>query len=235
MKTIGILGGLGPQATMDFEARLHEAAQRLIPPHGNSHYPPLIVYYHRRPPFIMQDLRTPALPFRADPDLLQAAQWLGPKVDFLVISANGPHLVQTEIERAAGCQVLSLIEVTLAEVRRRGWQKVGVLGFGEPKVVVYTEPLSRLNLAYETIDMSLQAPMNEAVVSLWEGRQNADSTRAVRDAVADLRRRGVDGIILGCTELPLLLQEDAVEPDLINPAELLAEAAVRYAVEGQIR
>jgi aspartate racemase len=63
MQTIGVLGGLGPQATMDFEARVHQVAQRLIPPRGNSGYPPMVVYYHRRPPFVMSAGGTrPALP-----------------------------------------------------------------------------------------------------------------------------------------------------------------------------
>jgi aspartate/glutamate racemase len=50
LKTIGVLGGLGPQVTMDFEARVHRVAQRLIPPHGNGGYPPMVVYYDRHPP-----------------------------------------------------------------------------------------------------------------------------------------------------------------------------------------
>ncbi|MEO6457976.1 MAG: hypothetical protein ABIO92_06845 [Chloroflexia bacterium] len=48
--------------------------------------------------------------------------------------------------------------------------------------------------------------------------------------MAALRGQGADGIILGCTEIPLLLRERGVAPDLINPAELLAEAAVRHAI-----
>jgi aspartate/glutamate racemase len=46
MKTIGVLGGLGPQATMDFEVRLHRESQRLIPPQMNGGYPPMVVHYH---------------------------------------------------------------------------------------------------------------------------------------------------------------------------------------------
>ena len=53
MKTIGVLGGLGPQATMDFEARVHRVAQRLIPQDGNQGYPPLVVCYFRQPPVIL--------------------------------------------------------------------------------------------------------------------------------------------------------------------------------------
>jgi len=230
LKTIGILGGLGPQATMDFEARSHQAAQRLIPQHGNSGYPPMVVYYHRRAPFVMSDDRTPVFPLQPDPDLSQAAQWLGAKADFLVITANGPHMAQAQIEQAAGCKVLSMIEVTLEEVQRRGWRKVGVLGFGEPQVAVYTQPLSQLNLAYEIIEVELQTKLNESILGLMEGRDNAESTGIAREALATLRARAVDGIILGCTELPLLLHEEADEPDLVNPAQLLAEAAVRYAL-----
>ena len=53
MKTIGVLGGLGPQATMDFEARVHAAAQRLIPQIANTGYPPMIVTYLRCAPMIL--------------------------------------------------------------------------------------------------------------------------------------------------------------------------------------
>jgi aspartate racemase len=215
---------------MDFEARLHRAAQRLIPQNGNSGYPLLVVYYHRRPPFVMSDEYTPVFPLQLDPDLLQATQWLATKADFLVIAANGPHILQAQLEQAASCKVLSMIELTLEEVRRRNWSKIGVLGFPDPRVAFYTQPLSRLNLAYEVIEGELQTKLNASVLGLMEGRDTPESTGIAQEAVATLRARNVDGIILGCTELPLLLHEDADEADLINPAQLLAEAAVRYAL-----
>jgi aspartate racemase len=231
MKTIGVLGGFGPQATMDFEARLHVVAQRLIPQQGNSGHPPLIVYYHRRPPFVLQDEHTPVLPLQPDLDLLQAAQWLGTRADFLVITANSLHILQDQIEQASERKLLSMIEVTLNEVKRRGWQTIGVLGFGDFRVPVYTQPMNQLSLAFELITPELQAPLSSAIVKVWEGRDNAEDKQAVREAVTYLRAKPVGGIILGCTELPLLLGADADEPDLINPAQLLAEAAIRYALD----
>jgi aspartate/glutamate racemase len=96
-------------------------------------------------------------------------------------------------------------------------------------VPVYTQPLI-VSLAFELITPELQGPLNSAVAMLWEGRATAEDTQAVREAVAYLRARQADGIILGCTELPLLLQAYADELDLINPAQLLAEAAVRFAL-----
>ena len=51
------------------------------------------------------------------------------------------------------------------------------------------------------------------------------------EAVAELRSRDVEDVILGCTEIPLLLDEELDDPRLINLAQLLAEDSVRYAIE----
>ncbi len=228
MKTIGVLGGISPQATMDFERRIHEVAQRLIPQHGNSGYPGLVTYYHRRPPVLTEDGINAVLPLQPDPDLLEAARWLGNKADFLVITANGAHVLQAPIEQASGLKVLSMVEQTRSEVKRRGWQRVGVLGFPDANVPVYTDPSRYTGPRYETIDAELQARLARDIIALMEGRKTGG---AAANAVAALRQKGVDGIVLGCTEIPLLLGEGAAGADLINPLALLAEAAVRAALE----
>jgi aspartate racemase len=228
LKTIGVLGGLGPQATMDFEARVHQVAQRLLPQHQNSGYPPMVVYYYRHPPILLQDDYSPRLPIQPDPRLLEAARRMGALVDFMVITSNGPHMLQEQIERAAGCKILSMIEVTLKDLLQRQWRRVGVLGFGDP--MVYTKPLGELNIACETIDGELRAKLDRAIMKVMEGRDDAESAAMAREAVTFLRARKVEGIILGCTEIPLLLREDANAPDLVNPAQLLAEAAVKHAM-----
>jgi aspartate racemase len=228
MKTIGVLGGLGPQATMDFEARVHRVAQRLIPANQNRGYPTMVVYYCRHPPVLLTDEGKPQMPIRADPRLLEAARRLGSLSDFLVIPSNGTHLVHAEVEQAAGRKVLSIIEGTLEEVRRRGWKRLGILGLGQP--VVYTRPLEQLGIECETADAETRAALDQAIFRVMEGRDDAESAAAARGAVASLRAGGIDGVILGCTEIPLLLRESAEAEDLIDPAQLLAEAAVRAAM-----
>jgi aspartate racemase len=227
LKIIGVLGGLGPQATMDFEAQVHRAAQRLIPQQQNSGYPMMVVYYHRRPPIVLNPDGSPKMPIQPDPDLLSAAGRLGAWADFLVIPSNTPHLVQPEIEKAAGRSVLSMITVTVDEIRRRNWRRVGLLGYGEP--LVYMRPLGTLKIEYETIDANLRGRVDAEVVRVMEGRNDDRSTAVTREAIATLRAKKVDGIVLGCTELPLMLPQ-GLESDLLDPARLLAEAAVRFAM-----
>jgi aspartate racemase len=229
MKRFGVLGGISAQATMDFEARAHRVAQQLVPQSWNAGYPPMVVWYHRRLPMRLGADGRPIVPMQVDPELLEAAAWLGKGVDFLVIPCNAAHVGLQELTAAAGCPVLSMIAVTLDEVARRGWQRVGVLGFNSAPTV-YLDPLRQRGLRCETIDGTLQAPLDAAIRAVMEGGDGPADVQAAHRAVEALRAAGLDGIVLGCTEIPLLLGPDAEAKDLVNPVAALAEAAVRRAI-----
>jgi aspartate racemase len=229
MKRMGVLGGVSAQATMDFEARVHRISQRLIPQKLNEGYPPMVVWYHRRPPIRMGADGRPTVPREIDPGMVEAARWLGKAVDFLVIPCNAAHVGIDAVREAAGCPVLSMIDVTIDEVVRRGCRRVGVTGFaGAPGV--YVEPLRARGIAVATIDERLQAGVDAGIHAVAEGREGETDTAAARAAVAALRGATVDGIVLGCTEIPLMLRAEDTAPDVISPLELLAEAAVRFAI-----
>lgn len=232
MKTIGVLGGAGPQATMDFEARVHAVAQRLLPQRANSGYPPMIVSYYRALPMLVDEQNRPLEPRQLDPRLLEAVKNLGASADFLVIPSNAPHQFQQEVEEASGLKVLSMIDLVINEVRQRGWKYVGVLGFGEP--TVYLAPLRQLDIGCETISTALSRQLDQAILAVMEGHAGPKEQSLARIALERMRLQQVDGTILGCTEIPLLLQEQAEAPNLINPLQLLAEAAVREAISESV-
>ena len=229
MKRIGVLGGISAQATMDFEARVHRVSQRLIPQHWNRGYPPMVVWYHRRPPIRVHDDGRPWEPRELDPELVEAARWLGKAVDFIVIPCNAAHVGVTAVREAAGGPVLSMVALAVDAVTRRGGRRVGVTGFaGAPGV--YVDALRQRGIECATIAASLQAPLDAGIHAVAEGREGPSHVAAARAAVAALRAEAVDGIVLGCTEIPLLLEADGPQPDLVNPLALLAEAAVRLAI-----
>lgn len=127
IKTIGVLGGMGPQATMDFETRVHTISQRLIPQFANSGYTPMVVYYHCAFPFVLDERHKPVLPLQPEPHLVAKLAKLGEMVDFIVMTSNAPHMFRDLIEQTSGRKVLSMIDVTLEEVRARGWQRVSTI------------------------------------------------------------------------------------------------------------
>jgi len=226
LRRMGVLGGLGPQATMEFEARVHAVSRTLLPSRKSGGYPPMAVLYYRHPPFVLGADERPLLPLRPHPRLLDAARSLRPLADFLVMPANAPHVFHAELEEAFGGPFVSMVEAALAEVGRRGWTRVGVLGLGKPRV--YLEPLERRGVEAIALPPEERARLDAAIFGMMEGRADPESRRAARDAVDWLRAHGADGIIPGCTEIPLLLGD--APPDLIDPLQLLAEAAVRYSI-----
>ncbi|MCH8987145.1 aspartate/glutamate racemase family protein, partial [Patescibacteria group bacterium] len=131
MKTMGVIGGLGPQATMDVVARLHKVSQKLIPQFVNRGYPPILVGYFRDAPMVLREDGSVPDELQPDPRLLELARTLGLHVDFLIIASNTPHFFVREIEEASGRKVLSIVDAVLEDVQRRRCSKVGVLAIGE--------------------------------------------------------------------------------------------------------
>jgi aspartate racemase len=99
-----------------------------------------------------------------------------------------------------------MIDVTLDEVRR-GRRRVGVIGLGNP--FVDTRRLDSLSIACETLAPERREPLDDATFQLMEGRDDDEGRRLAREAVEGVRSRRAEGIILGCTELPLLLGKHA--------------------------
>jgi aspartate racemase len=231
MRRMGVLGGMSAQATMDFEQRVHRWSQRLIPQDWAHGYPPMIVWYHRGLPIVRGADGRPLEPRQVDPAVIDAAARLGTMVDFLAIPCNAAHIGLRQIREAAKCPVLSMIDVAADEVARRKCRRVGVLGAnGVPPP--YIEALSARGIAYEGVDATLQARLDAGIRAVMEGAEGKEHTEAAREAVGILRARGVDAVLLGCTEIPLVLRDESDAPDLISPAALLAEAAVRFAIDG---
>jgi aspartate racemase len=191
----------------------------------------MVVHYCRHPPVLVAEDGRALPPLRPDPRLLEAARRVGAVADFLVVISNGAHVLAADIERAAGRPIVSMVDATVTEVLRRGWRRAGVLGLGEP--FVYTRPLMEMGIGCATVDGDARNALDAAIFRVMEDGDGPAEAAAAGRAVDLLRARGVDGVIPGCTEIPLLLGEAADAQDLVNPVQLLAEAAVREAVESK--
>lgn len=231
IKTIGVLAGLAaPQATRDFDFAVHSLSKKLLPPHFTTGYPPMIVIHFREVPFKMKD-DTFVFPVEPNPNLLKTAKTLGEHCDFWVMVANAPHIFRESLEKASGKKFLSMIDVTIEEVRRRKLRKVGIIAIGLAlKDKLFQAPLDELEIKYEVIPEDLVNNIDQSVFKVMEGEDPRRLKKSAIEAVKYLRGRNTDGIILGCTEVPLLLGKAAEVSDLINPSKLLAEAAVRFAI-----
>ena len=229
MGTIGVLGGIGPQATMDFVARVHRVAREVVPQHGNEGYPPIVTVYMRHPPVVVDAEALPVKPLALDPRLLDADRRLGAWADLIVIPSNTPHFFLDQIREAAGCAVVSMIDAAVEALRSRVADVVGLVGLGIPQI--YADRFASEGLRVVTASEDPRAALDRAIIRLMEGAETDADRAAARAAVDEVRAAGAPVTVLGCTEIPLLMGDATDADDLVNPGQLLAEAAVRLALE----
>jgi len=232
MKTIGIIGGMGPQATVDFEQKIHDISNKLIPPHINQGYPPMVVYYFRNDPRVTKDSTHLTETLEPSEGLLGVAKKLGSHADFLVIPSNTPHFFQKQIEDTSGIPLLSIVDVTIETVLSRCISSVAVLAIGDTlHHELYQKRLEKNDITPVLIPDELVKHLDKSVWAVMEGKDPLSVSKPVHEAISYLESKNVDAIILGCSEIALMIADDLPQKILINPIQLLAEKSVKYAIK----
>jgi aspartate racemase len=130
--------------------------------------------------------------------------------DFAAFASNTPHIVFTEVARASSIPLISIVEAAAAEVQRRGARKVGLLGTRfTMQGRFYPEVFARQGIEVVAPQGEDQSYVHDKYMSELVNASCLPETRAGLLAVIDRLRdqHAVDGIILGGTELPLILRE----------------------------
>ena len=248
-RLIGIVGGLGPFAHIDFERKLLAAASTLIGARRDQDFPQWVLSSIPQTPD-----RTEAYFGEAEdptPTLLRSLERLRRAgADFAVVACNTAHLFLERLREESPLPIVSLIEVTADEVARTApGGTVGLLATsGTLRSRLYHDPLAARGLrAVSPFDLDggeelQRRAVMEPIYGPWmDGRHQGGGikteggsprTRALLVEAAGrlVAEGGADALVAGCTEIPLALEgaEVAGRP-LLDPAALLAGAAIRQA------
>jgi len=205
--TVGLVGGLGPESTIDYYRRLLQAWERVDP----SSAPSIVIdsLDVRRGLHLVEHDR-PAL---TDYLLASLRRLAGAGVEFAAMTANTPHIVFDELAARSPVPLVSMIEVCADEARRRGLHRLALLGTRfTMEAQFYPTVFARHRIAVlapgETDRAWIHARyLGELLKGEFRDASRAEFTRLV----ARLRdEQGIDGVILGGTELPLLLPDAAI-------------------------
>jgi aspartate racemase len=235
-KRIGIIGGMSPESTVEYYQYI---TRTYVERYGDYAYPEVLIYSVSFQPYVdwpaqdRWDLVAQGLSEAAR--RLEAAG-----AEVLVIATNTMHLVVDQVRASVAVPVLSLLDVVadaiLARERRADGRHptVGLLGtrFTMEKGF-YQDALARRGIAVLVPDEQGRAYVNEVIYNELVAGQIREQSRAGFVALIDeLARRGAEGVILGCTEIPLLVREVDVDLPLFDTTALHAEAVLDYALCG---
>ena len=229
MKVIGLIGGMSWNSTLEYYRIINESFARRL---GGLHSACLVLYS-----LDFDDIQRAQHEGRWD-DITRVLVDAGDAVkragaDFLVICTNTMHKVADDVEEKVGLPLLHIVDVTGDAIRKRGLHRIGLLGTR----FVMTEPFYQERLrdrfaiellvpGEDDIDTVHQIIYNE----LCEGKIKASSRRVCADIINKLVNEGAEGIVLGCTELPLLIQPGDIHAPIFDTTRLHAEAAVNLAL-----
>ncbi len=224
-KTIGILGGMGPEATADLFYRIVKAT----PVEKDQDHPRTIVYSNSKVPD-----RTPAITGDGEsplPEILMAAKSLeGAGAEFLIIPCNTAHYFIEELRRDIGIPVLHMIEMTAWQVSREhpGAGKVGLIATdGTLKSGIYERFFKKVGVEVLLPTPELQGRTMDAIYRHIK-RGDLETGRMISLEVArDFERRGAELVICGCTEISLVLKHGDIQVPVVDPLQVLAETAVK--------
>jgi aspartate racemase len=228
MKTLGVLGGMSWESTQHLYALLNRGVAARL---GGLHSAQLVLH--------SVDF-APIAAMQADGRWAEAARVLGEAAtglrhagaEALLIATNTMHKVAAEVERTAGLPVLHIVDATAEALRAAGVRRAGLLATRfTMEQGFYRERLwERFGIEVITPDEAGRSDVHRVIYEeLCRGRFEPASRELLRGQVAALADRGAQAVILGCTELGLLLPagSPAALP-LFDSTDLQARAAVDW-------
>ena len=228
MKIVGIIGGMGPLATVDLYRKIIE----LTPATSDQEHLHVIIDANPAIPD-----RTAALLYGGPdpvPAIVESARRLEQAgADVLVMPCHTAHAFLPAITDAVAIPLISMVDETVAAVRLVApGEPVGILATeGTIAVGLYQHALGAIGRATRTPPVDVQQRVTAVIAAVKAGRITPAIQTAVITAASELVRQGAGVIVAACTELPLVLSQEHLGVPFIDPTRALAAAAVRVARE----
>jgi aspartate racemase len=231
-KIAGVLGGMGPEATVDFMAKVIA----LTPAEKDQDHIHMLVDHNPKVPnrqaAILAAGEDPA------PALISMAQRLETAgAEFLVIPCNTAYVFAGSVAAAVNIPLLSIIDVTVDAIAARdsSISAVGVLATdGCLQAGVYQEALQGKSMRAVLPDDDETASFMTLIGKIKAGNKSDAVAARMRELCNALVDRGAQLVIAGCTEIPLVLDDTMLSVPLISSTDVLAQETVRVALGGEI-
>ncbi|GAA2812298.1 aspartate/glutamate racemase family protein [Kitasatospora paracochleata] len=228
MKTIGLIGGMSWESTAEYYRLLNVLVRERL---GGLHSAKCVLYSVDFAE--IERLQVAGQWEEAGEVLAAAARSLeAAGAELLLICTNTMHKVADQVAGAVAVPLLHLADTTAEAVLAAGLGKVGLLGTAfTMEQDFYRERLASHGLDVLVPDAAGRAEVHRVIYEeLCLGIVRDDSRAAYRAVIADLVASGAEGIVLGCTEIELLVRPEDSPVPLFATTRLHAEAAVRTAL-----
>ena len=229
MKTVGIIGGLGPETTADFYLEVVFS----FFDKNKENRPPMLMWNVPIPNKVEEDFITKGegaeryLPF-----LIDAAQRLERGgADFIVIPCNSVHIFIEEVRKSVTIPVLSIIDETVSFLKAEDIKEVGILSTSATiRQKLYDDKLKSSGIAIKIPSDEDQSKVGDIINNLVHNRHAEKDKEEILKIINTLSSTGINTILLACTDLQVIIPQHK-KVQIYDTMAILAEATVRELLE----
>lgn len=228
MKTVGLIGGTSWHSTVDYYRYINQAVNEA---YGNNTNPPLIIWN-------LDNHRIQELQARNHWDEIAAifddavTRLQGSGARAVLLCANTSHKVYAQVAAKSGIPILHIGDATGSAIRRSGLKKVGLIGTKYTMEDDFMVEWLKDHYGVETLvpDSAHARRELQRIIQdeLDMGIFKPESKKYVLDQIEQLRQRGAQGIVLGCTEFPLIIRPGDVPLPVFDTTLLHSQMAVDF-------
>ena len=228
MKTIGMIGGTGWPSTLEYYRIINQETNKRLG--GLSSAKIMLSSFNYAEVDALNKREDHAGVYKL---VLDAAQRLKKaSIDFIIICANTMHQYVDALENETELKIVHIADATAVEIKKKGLSKIGLLGTRfTMEMDFYTKRLREAGIDSIVPDKSERLFIHNAIMNELLKEEFKEETKAkFLSIIGDLENHGVQGIVLGCTELPLLIKQKDTPLPVFNTLEIHAKAAVDFAL-----
>ena len=229
MKTIGLIGGMSWESTVPYYEIINEVIKEKL---GGLHSAKIILYSVDF--YEIEKCQSKGEWDKSAEILSNAAISLETAgADFIVICTNTMHKVAHKIKKNITIPILHIAEVTAHEIKGKSIDRIGLLGTKYTmEQEFYKNKLIDNNIDVIIPDEEERRMINDIIYNeLCLGIISEESKRKFLSVVESFKKKGAQGVILGCTEIGLLINKDDTDVEVFDTTIIHAEKAALYAIE----
>lgn len=230
MKKLGLVGGMGPESTLPYYSGIVYGVQKKL---GRNEFPPLTI--ESVDVFRVLGLCEAQRYDELLQYLLAAVQNLAAAgAQFAALSANTPHIVFDELQRRSPLPLVSIVQAACDEAKRRGFTKLGLLGTAFTMGgTFFTAPFTNSGITVVTPTAEEKQYIGCKIATELElGVAKPETRQQFLTIIGRMQRQqGIEAVVLGCTELPLLFQGVSLPVACLDTMQIHIDSLVRYILE----
>ena len=221
-KILGILGGMGPNATALFYKKIIQKTSATC---DQDHIPTLI-YSNPKIPDRTQNIleKTPNV---VKKELIKSLTVLiNANVSCIAIPCNTAHYWIKDLQKETQIPILNMIQETRLHIESKEINRVGIVGtLGTMKTQIYQKEFQKSSITLITPSKKEQSDIMEVITQIKNGNSLPELQQKMTPILTTLQESRASKIILGCTELPLLFEDLNID-FVIDPMDILAEKSI---------